>query len=280
MVDDRLVAKAAAFRALNLDGGLVLPNAWDAVSARILEVAGFPAVGSTSAGVAYARGYGDAERIGREAMVREIEIMARVVDIPVTADIEAGYGPAHADVAATVDGVIAAGAVGINLEDRVHGGSQRGVFPVDEAAARVAAARAAAERQGVPLVINARTDTFLLGLGVDLAERVALTIERGRAYLAAGADLVFVPGAAELGTVREIVAGIGGPVSLMVVPGLAPAAEVFAAGVNRISMGPAAQLATLGTLRQVANEVRATGDWAALAGHGFGFGDAEALFAR
>lgn len=280
MVDDRLVAKAAAFRALNLDGGLVLPNAWDAVSARILEVAGFSAVGSTSAGVAYARGYGDAERIGREAMLHEIALMARVVEIPVTADVEAGYGPDHADVAATVDGVIAAGAVGINLEDRVYGTGQRGVFPVDEAAARVGAARAAADRQGVPLVINARTDTFLLGLGADVAERVALTIERGRAYLAAGADLVFVPGAAELGTVREIVAGIGGPVSLMVVPGLAPAAELFAAGVNRISMGPAAQLATLGTLRRVANEVRETGDWAALAGHGFGFGDAESLFSR
>jgi 2-methylisocitrate lyase-like PEP mutase family enzyme len=245
-------------------------------------VAGYPAVGSTSAGVAYARGYGDAERIGRDAMLREIEIMAGVVEIPVTADVEAGYGPTHADVEATVEGVIAAGAVGINLEDRVHGAdrSVRGVFPVDEAAARVAAARAAAERQGVPVVINARTDTFLLGLGADLAERVALTIERGRAYLAAGADLVFVPGAADLGTVREIVAGIGGPVSLMVVPGLAPAAEVFAAGVNRISMGPAAHLATLGTLRRVANEVRATGDWASLTGHGFGFGDAEALFAR
>ncbi len=280
MTDANQIARAQTFRDLNLAGGLILPNAWDAVSARVFEAAGFPAVGTTSAGVAYARGFGDAERIGRDGMMREVALIAGVVDVPVTADIEAGYGPDLADVTATVEATIAAGAVGINLEDRIYGDPAAGpLYDVDEAAARIAAARAAAERQGLPLVINARTDTFLMRLGADLAERVATTIERGRAYLAAGADVIFVPLALEPETVREIVAGIGGPVSLMAIPGAPPAAELFAAGASRVSLGGAAMFATLGTLRHVADDIRATGTWNALGGGGFGFADAEGLFA-
>src|SRR5688572_6155096 len=187
-------ALAARFRDLNLAGRLLLPNAWDAASARIFEHAGFAAIGTTSAGIAYTRGLRDAEHISREVMVREIATMVAAVDCPVSADIEAGYGSSPAEVAATIEAVLDAGAVGVNLEDNTHGTGPDRLFSIADQAARLSASRETASRRGIALVINARTDIFLAGLGADVEERVALSIERGRAYLKAGADLVFVPG--------------------------------------------------------------------------------------
>ena len=273
------ITRAAAFRDLNLAGRLVLPNAWDAASARIFELAGFPAIGTTSAGIAYARGFRDAERIGREAMVREIASIAAAVAAPVTADVEAGYGPRPEDVAETVEAVIDAGVVGVNLEDNTHGRATEPLFGVEEHGARIAAARMAAERHDLPLVINARTDTFLLNLGEDPDERLAMTIARGRAYLAAGADLVFIPLLLDPAAVRRAAAGIGGPISLMAVPGAPPAADLFAAGASRVSLGAAAMLATLATLRAIAEDIRTTGAWGTIERGFYGFGEAEALFA-
>jgi 2-methylisocitrate lyase-like PEP mutase family enzyme len=274
------IDRAAAFRDLNLAGGLLLPNAWDAASARIFESAGFPAIGTTSAGIAYARGFRDAERIGRDAMAREIAAIAAVVAAPVTADVEAGYGLSPNDVAATIDAVIDADAVGVNLEDALHRGGAEPLFGVDQQAARIAAARATAERRGVPLVINARTDTFMLNLGEDLEERLALTVARGRAYLDAGADLIFVPMLTDPSVVRRAADAIGGPISLMAVPGAPPAAELFAAGASRVSLGPIAMLATMETLRIIAEDLRATGAWGAIERGFYGFREAEALFAE
>ncbi|MPY88410.1 MAG: isocitrate lyase/phosphoenolpyruvate mutase family protein [Luteitalea sp.] len=271
---------ATHFRDLNLAGRLLLPNAWDAASARIFEEAGFPAIGTTSAGIAYARGLGDGQRIGREAMVREIASVVAACERPITADIEAGYGPAPADVAETIDAVLDVGAVGVNLEDNTAGMGEAPLFSVADQARRIAAARSAAEQRGIPLVINARTDTFLLGLGADLDERIAMTVVRGQAYLEAGADLVFVPLLVDPDGVRRLVDAIDGPISLMALPG-APAAEVlFAAGARRVSLGQMAMLATLGTLRDIAKELRDTGTWTSIERSFYGFGEAEALFAR
>jgi 2-methylisocitrate lyase-like PEP mutase family enzyme len=187
-----LTTRAVHFRELNEAGRLLLPNAWDAASARVFEEAGFPAIGTTSAGIAYAEGYQDAEHIHRDTMVRAIAKIASALSIPVSADIEGGYGPSARDVAATVDAVLDAGAVGVNLEDANHYGGTTPLISVDEQCERIAAAREIANGRGVSLVINARTDTFLLQLGADLDERVAITVERGTRYLRAGADLVFV----------------------------------------------------------------------------------------
>ena len=269
-------ALAARFRDLNLAGRLLLPNAWDAASARIFEDAGFPAVGTTSAGIANARGLPDGERIGRDAMVREIASIVRAVDRPVTADIEAGYGHAPADVAATVNAVLDVGVVGINLEDNAHRADAPPLYSIAEQAARIRAARDAADERRIHLVINARTDSFLLGLD----ERIEMTIERGRAYLQAGADLVFVPGLIDPEVVRHVTGAITGPISLMAMPG-APAARVlFDAGASRISLGNCAMLATLGALRAIANEVLEAGTWTSIERTFYGFGEAEALFAR
>jgi 2-methylisocitrate lyase-like PEP mutase family enzyme len=274
-----LASRAERFRDLNQAGRLLLPNAWDAASARIFEEAGFQAIGTTSAGISYTEGYKDAEHIGREAMVRAVEKIAHAVSVPVTADIEGGYGPGAADVAQTVDAVLDAGAVGVNLEDADHSGGDR-LLLVDEQCERIAAARDAAGRRGVPMVINARTDTFLLNLGVDLDERLAVTAQRGTRYLQAGADLVFVPLLVDVSVVRELRRRLQGPISLMALPGAPAARELFDAGAARVSIGQMAMLATLGALKGIAAEMFEHGTWKSIERTFYGFGDAEALFAE
>ena len=275
-----LASRAARFREQTSAGRLLLPNAWDAASARIFEEAGFTAIGTTSAGIAYAEGYRDAEQIDRETMVRAIAKIVKAVSVPVSADIEGGYGPNPADVAHTVSDVLDAGASGINLEDTAHYSGPAALLGVDEQCERVAAARAAAARRGVPLVINARTDTFLLNLGADVDERIAITVDRGSRYLAAGADLVFVPLLVDPAIVRRIASQLPGPLSLMALPGAPRAAELFAAGAARVSIGQMAMLATLGALKRIGEELRQHGTWGSIESSFYGFGEAEALFSR
>lgn len=269
---------AEHFRQLNQQGQFLLPNAWDCASARIFAAEGFPAIGTTSAGIAYARGLPDAEAIGRDAMLREIAAIAASVKLPVNADIEAGYGAAAADVGQTIRASIAAGAVGINLEDRVHGAASGGLFAIDEQAARLAAARITASEAGLPLWINARIDTFLLGLGVDDADRFAQTVARANRYLAAGADMVFVPGLADLNVIKRLCAAVNGPLNLMAMPGSPSAPDLFAAGAKRVSLGLCPMLAVMGTVRDIAQEAKLRGTWQHMTRSFYGFAQAEALF--
>jgi 2-methylisocitrate lyase-like PEP mutase family enzyme len=284
MTRSDLASKAARFKALNDAGGLRLPNAWDGASARLFQAAGFPAIGTTSAGVAYARGMPDAEVITRDAMMREIAAIVDAVDVPVTADIEAGYGPSPLDVATTVEATLDAGAVGINLEDNMNNGpaadGKSPLFSIDLQAARIAAARAVADGRGIAMVINARTDPFLMGLGADDEERLAMSIERGREYLRAGADLVFIPVLVDPAQVRRAVEGIGGPISLMALPGAPSADTWFAAGAARVSLGAMAMMAALGTIRDIANEFRDAGTWTSIERTFYGFAETKALFTR
>jgi 2-methylisocitrate lyase-like PEP mutase family enzyme len=270
--------RAQRFRDLNRAGRLLLANAWDAPSARVFEQVGFAAVGTTSGGIANARGFPDGEYIGREAMLREIAAIVDAVDAPVSADIEAGYGDMPGDVAETVAGVLDIGVAGINLEDRVYRDGVPPLFEVEAQVRRIGAARKVADDRDTPLVINARTDTFLAHVGRDLDARIATTIERGRSYLQAGADLVFVPGLIDVENIRRVSDGIAGPISLMAMPGAPPAEALFRAGAHRVSLGNVAMLATLGALRDMATEVLRTGAWAALERTFFGFDEAAALF--
>lgn len=170
---DALCNKAEAFRRMHDRSRiLVLPNAWDAMSARIFEAAGFKAIATTSAGVSYAVGYPDGELIPRDEMIAAVARIARCVEVPVTADMESGFGQTPDDVAETVRLVIGAGAVGVNLEDTVHGAG-RTLFEIAAATERIGRARAAAQAAGVPIVINARTDVYLLGVGEK--RRVSIT---------------------------------------------------------------------------------------------------------
>jgi 2-methylisocitrate lyase-like PEP mutase family enzyme len=248
-------AKATLFRKLHRGPHiLVLPNAWDAASARIFEDAGFPAIATTSGGVAAALGYPDGERTPRDEMVAAIGRIARAVKVPVTADIEAGYGRTPRDVAKTVAAVIRAGAAGINLEDGRHDGSTQ-LRGIDEQVARLRAARAAAASLGVPIVINARIDIYLREAG-DPRDRLAETARRAKAYFAAGADCVFPIDFYDREVVRELVRAVAGPVNVIAGPRTPSIRELHRLGVARVSFGSGPMRAAMGAAQQAATELR------------------------
>jgi 2-methylisocitrate lyase-like PEP mutase family enzyme len=243
---------------------LVLPNAWDAASARIFERAGFPAVASTSAGVAFALGYPDGERVPREEMIQVVARIARAVKIPVTADVEAGYG----DPVATARKVWAAGAVGMNLEDvtgdRLH-----------EVAAQTNAIRGI--RAAVPkMVINARTDIFLNAIGEE-ATRFNRAVERLNAYRDAGADCLFAPGVRDRDTIARLVEAVRGPLNILATAGAPDIAEMRALGVARVSVGSGPMRATLGLVDRIARELRDQGTYTAMVDGAISYADVNLL---
>ncbi|PYQ09102.1 MAG: 3-methyl-2-oxobutanoate hydroxymethyltransferase [Acidobacteria bacterium] len=242
---------------------LVLPNVWDVVTARIVEAAGFSALATTSAGVAFALGYPDGERISRAEMVAAVRRIAARVRVPVTADMEAGYGRTPQAAAETAREVIAAGAVGMNLEDAPADGD--GLFDVALQAERVRAARESAEAAGVPLVINARTDVFLASIGAP-ETRLSHAVRRLNAYRAAGADCLFAPGVTDRATIATLVREVGGPLNVLAGPGCPPVPELEALGVRRLSLGSGVMRATLGLVRRIAGELQGPGTFAALFG--------------
>ena len=251
---------AENFRRLHTTGVLVLPNAWDVASARLVERAGAAAVATTSGGVAWSLGTPDGDRLPLDLLAGAVARIAAAVAVPVTADVESG----GADVAATVRAVLDAGAVGINLED--------GARPAAEHAERVAAARAAG---GPALFVNARTDVYLRGLG-DPAGRLAETLRRGRAYAAAGADGVFVPGVLDPAVLRVLAAELPVPVNVLAGPGAPPVAELAALGVRRVSVGTTLAAVAYGAAARAAAELLATGAFTVPAG-GPGYGDLQEL---
>lgn len=240
MTSENQKIKAEAFRRMHDRSRiLVLPNAWDAASARIFEEAGFAAVATTSAGVAYTAGYPDGEALPREDMVTIVRWIARSVAVPVTADIESGFGSSPCEVAETVRMVIEAGAVGINLEDTMHV-SEPQLYDLPLAVERIRAARAAAETSGVPLVINGRTDVFLRGSG-DKASRFETAVRRLNAYREAGADCLYPIGYLDRATIASLAKAVNGPINVIGVAGTPPVAELHELGVARVSTasGPA-----------------------------------------
>lgn len=250
--------KAAALLALHSGPGFVLPNAWDAGSARILERIGFPAIATTSAGVAWSYGVPDGETLDRDTMLNAVARIVAAVEVPVTADLEAGYGDTADDVALTVTRALEIGAVGANLEDA----GKDGLFEIDEAADRIAAARAAAPHG--TFVLNARIDTYFARTSGDV---FAETIKRAKRYLEAGADCVFVPGVVEADTIGQLAAAIPGP--LNIVAGLAnsiDAPTLFSLGVKRVSLGGSLARASFDALERAGRELHDSGTLHFLAG--------------
>jgi len=243
---------------------LVLPNAWDVASARVFEDAGFPALATTSAGVAWARGYADGENISREEMADVVARVARAVAVPVTADMEAGYGPGPEAVAETVRAVIAAGAVGFNLEDWLHG-TRGGLRDIEVQVECVRVARQTAASAGVPIVINARTDVYLEQVGRP-EERFDHAVRRANAYREAGADCMFVPGVRDAATIEALVRAICGPVNILAGPDTPSVPELQRMGVRRVSMGSGPMRATLTCLRGLNEELRERGTYASFTG--------------
>lgn len=269
--------KAAHFRRLHETRPLVLPNAWDAASARVIELAGAPAIASTSAGVSWALGRPDGQKLGREEMIEAIRRMVQAVTVPVTADIEGGYGSGSvSDVAETVRGVIGVGAVGINLEDSPGSDGQVLLAP-ERQAERIRVARTAARATRVDLVINARTDVYLMA-AVPPEARFDETVRRAKVYLAAGADCLFVPGVIDADTIGALVRAIDGPLNVMAGPGAPTTKQLGQLGVARVSVGPAITLAALGITRRVARELLERGTYGEL-GDAMPFGDANGMLA-
>ncbi|MEU6141735.1 isocitrate lyase/phosphoenolpyruvate mutase family protein [Streptomyces sp. NPDC047081] len=267
--------RAVAFRSLHVPGRpLVLPNAWDTSSARLVEDAGAAAVATTSAGLSWALGSADGDRLDRATALDAVARIAAAVDVPVSADVESGYAEDAAGVGDTIRAVIAAGAVGVNIEDALYEDGTGPLRPVAEQAERIAAAREAADAQGVPLFVNARIDTFLRGDG-----DVDLTLERAAAFLAAGADGIFVPGAVEPGTVKLLVDGIDGPLNVMAHPGAPTVAELAALGVARVSVGSGIAQAAHALVRRAARELLGAGTYDTLA-DGLDYGELNALLGR
>lgn len=219
---------ARDFRRLHEDGLLVLPNAWDAGSARLIESLGAQALATTSAGVAWSHGYADGDRLPVRLLLATVAEIVRVVKAPLSVDVEGGYSTHPAAVGETVAAVIEAGGVGINIED--------GSGAPDLLCAKIERAKAAGVQLGVDLFVNARTDVYLRGLAPK-DRRVEETLARAERYRAAGADGIFVPGLADAAEIRAIAKASRLPLNVMALPGLPPAAELEALGVRRLSAG-------------------------------------------
>ena len=251
------MTNAAQFRSLHDPADpIVLVNAWDAASARVVAAAGARAVATTSAGVAWTLGMPDGDVLTRDAMLAHLRRVVAAVDVPVTADIESGFGASPDEVAETLRGVVAAGAVGVNLEDTARG-ARPALREVADQVARIGAARAAAP----DVYINARIDTYLRGAG-DLDGTVA----RAHAYLDAGASGIFVPGVVDADTIGKLAAAIPAPLNILVEPGAPTVAELGELGVARVSLGSWVAEAAYAVARRAAEEAFTAGTYTSLDG--------------
>lgn len=253
-------AKAVQFRELHSGPSLlVLPNAWDAASACILEQAGFQALATTSSGVAAALGYPDGQHISRDMLVEVVAHITRVVTCPVSVDLEAGYGNTLAEVLQTVKALLDAGAVGINIEDSTKH-QAKSLVDVSFQVELLKAIREMASSMDVPLVMNARTDVFLLAIG-DPARRFEEAVQRLNAYRQAGADCLFPIGVSDAGTIANLVQAINGPINVIAGPPAPSLAELARLGVARVSFASGLMRATLAHLRRIARELLEQGTY-------------------
>jgi 2-methylisocitrate lyase-like PEP mutase family enzyme len=229
MMNTSTRAKATAFHQLHhADQILVLPNCWDVLSAVVLKEAGAKAIATTSAGLAWAHGYPDGEKLPVDALIRAVREITRIVDLPLTVDLESGFTDDLATLATTIDAVIDAGAVGINLED--------GSKTPELLASKIRVVKEVTGRKDVPLFLNARTDVVLRSL-VPEPDQVSAVVRRGTLYREAGGDGFFVPGLVQLDKIRAIVESVDVPLNVLATRGVAPIAEIEKTGAKRLSVG-------------------------------------------
>jgi 2-methylisocitrate lyase-like PEP mutase family enzyme len=243
------IEKAQEFAALHVKGlPVILYNAWDAGSAKAIVDAGAKAIATGSWSVAAAQGFKDGEELPLAFAEQIIERITATVDKPVTMDFEGGYSDDNTTLMSNIIRLLDLGIVGINFEDRVVKG--KGLYSVDRQASRIAAIREAAERKGIPLFINARTDVFL-GNGSDVDE----ALKRGKAYASAGASGFFIPGSTTPDQIRRIATETPSPVNVMVMEGVPSNDELAQLGVARVSYGPIPYVETMGALRTKAGKL-------------------------
>jgi 2-methylisocitrate lyase-like PEP mutase family enzyme len=267
--------KAEEFRALHRGKRiLILPNGWDVPSARVFEDAGFPAVATSSAGMLVSLGYPDGEVIGRSEFVSAVGRIAKVLSVPLSVDVVAGFGKTTKEVLVTVKAVLKTGAVGINIEDFAH--ATKKLFPIERQIENVRAIRKLGETIGVPVVINARTDALRFAEG-DEEARFKEAIRRATAYRDAGANCVYPMGLVEAASIAAFVKMLDFPINVMVRKGLPPISELQRLGVARVSFGPTASYSAMGLLKRAAKEVLVRGTYENLVEGAITFDELNAL---
>jgi 2-methylisocitrate lyase-like PEP mutase family enzyme len=245
---------------------LVLPNAWDCASARIFEELDFPAIATTSAGVSFALGFADGQNNPGKEMLAAVRRIARSVDVPVTADLEGGYG----DIGETAAALLESGAVGLNLED-ILGHGPESLASIDEQVGRIATVR----KTGV--VVNARTDIYLMQIG-DASTRFDRASERLKAYRDAGADCLFIPGITSEDLIGRFVQTLQFPINILAVAGVPPITRLKELGVARVSVGSGMMRSAMGHTRRIAEQLKNTGQFDKMIEGSIPFAEANALF--
>jgi 2-methylisocitrate lyase-like PEP mutase family enzyme len=276
MTQDRQKQLAESFRYAHRSPPLLLlPNAWDAMSARQFEAAGFGAVATTSGGIAWALGFPDGEGAPWPEVVAATTRIVQAVRVPVTADIEAGYGGTSDQVGKHITEILQTGVVGFNIEDGTPS-PDKPVRTIEDASARIRAARAAATEMGIPAIINARVDLYIKNVG-DPAGRFEETVRRGKAYLAAGADCIYPFGLADLETIARLAKALdGAPINIVARPDTS-VIELEKIGVARVSIASGATLAVMSMIKKMAEELHASRRFDGLT-HSMTRAEAQALF--
>jgi 2-methylisocitrate lyase-like PEP mutase family enzyme len=268
--------KAEEFRTLHHSNHiLILPNAWDVPSARAFEDAGFPAVATSSAALAVSLGYPDGEKVGKEEF---FSVVKRIVDrlaVPLSVDIESGFGTTRGQLSDTIRRVIAVGGVGINIED-ISNFESKSLFAVEKQVERIRAVRNVSDSLGIPLVINARTDTFRYGSGNETA-RLEEAVRRANAYAEADADCLYPMGLTDKDAITGFVNAVNKPVNIMARKGAPTIPELEKIGVKRLSLGPGPLYAAMGLLRKIARELKQSGTYTALLAEAITFDELNAL---
>ena len=271
--------RAAQFRRFHHGAPLlVLPNVWDAASARIVEQAGFRAIATTSSGVAAALGYSDGQHISRDMLIEAIARITRVVECPVTADIEAGYGNSIEEVLQTVKAVITTGVVGINIEDSLKQ-QEKALADVSYQVELIKALRELATSMDMPLVLNARVDVFLLAIG-EPESRFEHALQRANAYLQAGADCIYPIGILDRNMIANLVKDIDGPINILGGPPAPTLPELAQLGVARVSLAGGLMRSVLGQLRTIAQELREHGTYASMNTEALSSSEFRSLFPK
>jgi 2-methylisocitrate lyase-like PEP mutase family enzyme len=271
-------AKAETLRKLHHGRrAVVFPNVWDATSARVVEELGYPAVATTSAGIANMLGYVDGQNITRDEMLSIVSLVARRVRVPVTADMEAGYADTADQTYETATALIRSGGVGLNLEDSEEQESR--LVDLSAQLEKIAAVREASVKLGVSLVLNARTDAYWWK-GAHVDTRMAASVRRANAFRQAGADCVFVPGLRDLDEIRLFLRESPGPLNVLAGPKVASIAELEAAGVRRVSIGSGGYRTAMGVMRRLAIQLKEHGTYELLEEHAIPFSEVNELLDR
>jgi 2-methylisocitrate lyase-like PEP mutase family enzyme len=274
----RQAEKAERLRDLHhQDRAVIFANAWDVISARVVEEAGFPAIATTSAGIANVLGYPDSQHIQCEEMLEVVSRIARAVRVPITADMESGYSNTSLQMYSTAEKLIESGAVGLNLEDSEEDESK--LSDLGLYLEKIKAVRQASEDYAVPLVLNARTDAYWWK-GADPETRMKETVRRANAFREAGADCIFVPGLKDVDEIRLFLQASPGPLNILAGPGVPTISELEAAGVRRVSIGSGGHRAAMGLVRKILLQLQQQGTYELLGEYALPFAEINDLLRR